>query len=157
MSAQAKALQLADLLETVGRLWEDEAAEELRRLHQSEKEAWRYADELEQERKRLIKAAEMALEALEITWATECGFFDNRDKITGSVKALRQALAEPANSTTDFVEPKTPVQPEQEPEWIEDGFGTMWQKCGEKNCGKFVVKIGKVDCWNGDCPEEKNT
>ena len=40
----------------------------------------------------LRKTAEMALEALEITWATECGFFDNRDKITGSVKALRQAL-----------------------------------------------------------------
>ena len=29
----------------------------------------------------------------------------------------------------------------------------MWQKCGKKDCGKFVVKIGKVDCWNGDCPE----
>ena len=38
-------------------------------------------------------------------------------------------------------------------QWIEDGFGTMWQKCGKKDCGKFVVKIGKVDCWNGDCPE----
>ena len=42
-----------------------------------------------------------------------------------------------------------------EPEWIEDGYGTMWQKCGKKDCGKFVVKIGKVDCWNGDCPEAK--
>ena len=40
-----------------------------------------------------------------------------------------------------------------EPEWIDDGFGTMWKKCGKKDCGKFVVKIGKVDCWNGDCPE----
>ena len=30
-----------------------EAAAELRRLHQSEREAWRYADELEQEHKRL--------------------------------------------------------------------------------------------------------
>ena len=53
---------------------------------------------------------------------------------------LRQALA----------------QPEQEPEWIDDGFGTIWQKCGKKDCGKFVVKIGKVDCWNGNCPESKD-
>ena len=51
----------------------------------------------------LRKAAEMALETLEITWATEGNFFDNQDKITSSVKALRQALA----------------QPEQEPDWGE--------------------------------------
>ena len=31
----------------------------------------------------------------------------------GPVEALRQALAEPANSTTDFVEPKASSQPEQ--------------------------------------------
>ena len=31
------------------------------------------------------------------------------------VHELRQALAEPANSTTDFVEPKASSQPEQEP------------------------------------------
>ena len=31
------------------------------------------------------------------------------------VDLLRQALAEPANSTTDFVEPKAPSQTEQEP------------------------------------------
>ena len=97
----------------------------------------------------LRKAAEMALERLESHeyWMDE-----------EAIEALRQALAESANSTTDFVEPKTPSQTEQEPEWIEDGFGTMWQKCGKKDCGKFVVKIGKVDCWNGDCPElkEKN-
>ena len=40
-------------------------------------------------------------------------------------------------------------------EWIEDGFGTCWKKCGNKDCGKFVVRPGKVDCWNGDCPEAK--
>lgn len=45
--------------------------------------------------------------------------------------------------------------PLEQPEWIDDDFGTMWQKCGKKDCGKFVVRIGKVDCWNGDCPERK--
>ena len=103
----------------------------------------------------LRKAAEMAAIDLEefISWH---GIRDSNDKLMPahnqtpeiksaieSLDALRQALA----------------QPEQEPEWIDDGFGTMWQKCGKKDCGKFVVKIGKVDCWNGDCPEakEKNT
>jgi hypothetical protein len=41
----------------------------------------------------LRKAVEMALEALEITWATEGSFFDNRDKILSATQALRQALA----------------------------------------------------------------
>jgi len=45
-------------------------------------------------------------------------------------------------------------QPEkQESEWLEDGFGSIWRKCGDKGCGKFVVRPGKVDCFNGDCPE----
>jgi hypothetical protein len=104
----------------------------------------------------LRKAAEMALEALGETIDYLPAKSGVRREVDDATQALRQALAEPANSPTDFVEPKTPVQQEQEPEWIEDGFGTMWQKCGEKNCGKFVVKIGKVDCWNGDCPEEKS-
>jgi hypothetical protein len=87
----------------------------------------------------LRKAAEMALEFVE--WL--CGD-DHSVKPKNSAletrEALRTALA----------------QPEQESEWIEDGFGAMWQKCGKKDCGKFVVRVGKVDCWNGDCPEEKN-
>lgn len=37
---------------------------ELRRLHQSEREGWRYAEELEQERKRLNEANQAMLEAL---------------------------------------------------------------------------------------------
>jgi hypothetical protein len=37
------------------------------------------------------------------------------DLLEEAAEALRQALAEPVNSTTDFVEPKTPVQQEQEP------------------------------------------
>ena len=60
---QPKALLLADLLDatTFEREAEDElakdAAAELRRLHTSEREGWRYADELEQERKRLESLA----------------------------------------------------------------------------------------------------
>ena len=122
----------------------------------------------------LRKAAEMALEALETLWDilddidTASDMAKENDAwyrkrvealqkkrwdtmITtdgyklkdGPVEALRQALAQPEQKK------------EQEPEWIDDGFGTMWQKCGKKDCGKFVVKIGKVDCWNGDCPEAK--
>jgi hypothetical protein len=41
----------------------------------------------------------------------------------------------------------------QNSEWIEDGYGSIWRKCGEKDCGKFVVKIGKYDCFKDDCPE----
>ena len=82
----------------------------------------------------LRKAAEMALERLESHeyWMDE-----------KAIQALRQALSQPEQKK------------EQEPEWIDDNFGTMWKKCGKKDCGKFVVKIGKVDCWNGDCPEAK--
>lgn len=47
---QPEALRLADLLAAN---WWPDAAAELRRLHRSEREGWRYADELEQERKRL--------------------------------------------------------------------------------------------------------
>ena len=83
----------------------------------------------------LRKAAEQVLEAHD----------EGYGKIAHDValENLREALAQPEQKK------------EQEPEWIEDGFGTMWQKCGKKDCGKFVVKIGKVDCWNGDCPEAK--
>jgi hypothetical protein len=100
----------------------------------------------------LRKAAEMALRQLQ----KDDVYLGHRSKTRAdAIEAIRQALAESANSTTDFVEPKALAQPEQEPEWIEDGFGTMWQKCGKKDCGKFVVKIGKVDCWHGNCPENK--
>lgn len=40
------------------------AAAELRRLHQSEREGWRYANELEQERKRLHEVNTELVEAL---------------------------------------------------------------------------------------------
>jgi hypothetical protein len=42
------------------------AAAELRRLHQSEREAWRYAAELEQDRKRLHEVNAKLVEALRL-------------------------------------------------------------------------------------------
>jgi hypothetical protein len=62
---QPEALRLAYVLEQGHDLRdEEEAAAELRRLHQSEREAWRYADELEQERKRLHEVNAELVEAL---------------------------------------------------------------------------------------------
>ena len=46
--------------------WCREAVEELRRLHQSESEGWRYANELEQERKLLHEVNEELVEALSV-------------------------------------------------------------------------------------------
>ena len=64
---QPEALRLADLIER-GRgddvIYAKEAAAELRRLHQSEREGWRYANELEQERKRLHEVNAELVEAL---------------------------------------------------------------------------------------------
>lgn len=59
---QPEALLYADKLEKVFGL--SEYAAELRRLHQSEREGWRYADELEQERKRLHEVNAELVEAL---------------------------------------------------------------------------------------------
>jgi hypothetical protein len=42
-------------------------------------------------------------------------------------------------------------------EWLEDGFGSIWRKCNKEDCGKFVVRPGKVDCYNGACPERGMT
>jgi hypothetical protein len=58
MNTQPAALHYAEVLENfylgLGRLDATGAAAELRRLHQSCREGWRHADELEQERKRLV-------------------------------------------------------------------------------------------------------
>jgi hypothetical protein len=51
----------------------------------------------------LRKAAEQALEVLETTWGD--GSEDALKEWKEAAKALHQALAEPANSTTGFVEP----------------------------------------------------
>lgn len=111
----------------------------------------------------LRKAAMMALEVMEHNRA------NGTPNMGAAIEALRQALAQPEGDeleqaikkgtkawagvdSTKWVD-ELRGSAEQEPEWLEDGFGTMWKKCGKKDCGKFVVKIGKVDCWNGDCPE----
>lgn len=54
MTTQPEALRLAEWIEgDMSCQGDAEIAAELRRLHQSEREGWRYATELEQERKRL--------------------------------------------------------------------------------------------------------
>jgi hypothetical protein len=67
-SKQPEALRLADLIDnrhcTYGDI--DEAADELRRLHQSEREGWKYADEMEQARKRLHEVNIELVEALRV-------------------------------------------------------------------------------------------
>ncbi len=61
---QPEALRLADVIDRLG--LGDDIAVELRRLHQSEREGWRYADELEQERKRLQKVNADLIKALNL-------------------------------------------------------------------------------------------
>jgi hypothetical protein len=71
MNTKPTALLLAEKLEqqfplgTAQHYLDGEAAAELRRLHQSEREGWRYAKELEHERKELSALLRQALEALE--------------------------------------------------------------------------------------------
>jgi hypothetical protein len=87
----------------------------------------------------LRKAAEMALEALEWNYGTDLCDIENctawLDKMNATIPALRQALAESANSTTDFVEPKTPVQPEQEAFTLDRG-------CWERGCMAYDWRDG---------------
>ena len=66
MTQQPEALRLANELESyIGRPVCTEAADELRRLHQSERDGWRYAKEWEARAIRLAKALGQAMEALE--------------------------------------------------------------------------------------------
>lgn len=65
---QPEALVLAGEMDWLGKCGYREckdAAAELRRLHQSEREGWRHAAELEQERKRLHELNAELVEALE--------------------------------------------------------------------------------------------
>jgi hypothetical protein len=136
-----KALRLADDLEHPAGssgVYRDKAAAELRRLHQSEKEAWRYADELEQERKRLTKAAEMALAYIEQALAQHDQQYQrhpsterDRQVIVNDLEALRQALAQPVDAVNISQERvDETVKREHEPvayvhlkEWLD---GTLW-------------------------------
>ena len=63
----------------------------------------------------LRKAAELAFDALDIYREHDA---ENIGLADAAYEALRQALAEPANSTTDLVEPKASSQPEQERKWV---------------------------------------
>jgi DNA repair exonuclease SbcCD ATPase subunit len=49
-----------------------------------------------------------------------------QDRVQKEIDELRQALEESANSTTDFVEPKTPVQQEQEHLFRIERRGSEW-------------------------------
>lgn len=60
----------------------------------------------------LREAAEMALEVLSHSLGHSN---EAQEQIDKTKQALRQALAESANSTTNLVEPKASFQPEQEP------------------------------------------
>lgn len=68
MNTQPAALHYAEVLENfylgLGRMDATGAAAELRSLHQSCREGWRHADELEQERKRLHALNQELVEAL---------------------------------------------------------------------------------------------
>ncbi len=96
MNTKPTALLLAEKLEqqfplgTAQHYLDGEAAAELRRLHQSEREGWRYAKELEHERKELSALLRQALEALE--WHIERGAWGQ--DLEGLTAALRERLGE---------------------------------------------------------------
>ena len=91
---QPIALLLAEKLEqqfplgTAQHYLDGEAAAELRRLHQSEREGWRYAKELEHERKELSALLRQALEALEQFSGTKLV------RTSNIITALRERLGE---------------------------------------------------------------
>lgn len=102
MNTQPKALQLADEFEDDAWIshtsqWSEEAVAELRRLHQSEREGWRYADELEQERKRLHVLTQKLVEALK--WIADQMY----DPWTNGAEAQRHAQAALAKATGEQV------------------------------------------------------
>lgn len=110
MNTQTQALQLADDLENPtiqsGALRHIVAAE-LRRLHQSEREGWRYADELQQELKiadelltkalnqeACIVALKTALERSAAAMELEMkGYADRHERLMPIVHAARAAIA----------------------------------------------------------------
>ncbi len=97
---QPLAIALADELDRFGTpVWRRWCSTELRRLHQSEREGWRYSDELEQERKRLTAENEALREALR--WAVQCVHFDEDDMPEAYAKWMqaRAALARAGEKT----------------------------------------------------------
>lgn len=96
MSAQPEALRLAGILgnefDTYTDTWSaKEAAAELRRLHQSEQEGWRYASELEEDRKRLA-IENQGLRAARIAYASEFAPDADGEHDTGNIHQNIRAL-----------------------------------------------------------------
>ncbi len=91
MNTKPTALLLAEKLEqqfplgTAQHYLDGEAAAELRRLHQSEREGWRYAKELEHERKELSALLRQALEQFSGTKLV---------RTSNIITALRERLGE---------------------------------------------------------------
>lgn len=102
MNTQPEALRWVNLLEyeaTARGLtdYKHKAAAELRRLHQSEREGWRYADELEQERKRLHELNQELVEALTAaTRAHELGVIVPRE----GIKMFQTVIAKASGTAT---------------------------------------------------------
>ena len=92
MSKQPEALRLADdLVKHLGGNTAHQAAAELRRLHQSEREGWRYADDLEQERKRLHEVNAELVEALQAMLGC-CYDMERNDETLAAVKSAMKAI-----------------------------------------------------------------
>lgn len=94
MSEQSKALRLADAL-YVGEISYTgmcQAAAELRRLHQSEREGWRYADELNLERQRLNALNQELTENLEKKSVAIQRIWKERDELRKVNQELLEAL-----------------------------------------------------------------
>ena len=89
-----------------------EAADEIERAHQSEREGWRYADELEQERKRLsaeVKSTNAAFEESD----TACADLEDENKrLSAENERLKGVLAELKDALGLVSTEQTPVLPE---------------------------------------------
>jgi len=94
MTTQPEALRLADDLQSGHFEMAMFAAEELRRLYQSEREGWRWADELEQERRRLHAVNEELLKALKSVMALPDHLIDVRDEAKAARAAISKAGGE---------------------------------------------------------------
>lgn len=95
MNEQPEALVLADAIEKGNYFHEDVmyAATELRRLHQTEREGWRYADELEKERKRLERVNQELMKviakALDLPFDDDVAWFEWRDQAEAALAKAR--------------------------------------------------------------------
>ena len=119
MSAQPEALRLAGILsndyDTYTDTWSAlDAAAELLRLHQSEQEGWRYASELEEDRKRLA-IENQGLRAARITYASEFAPDADGEHDTGNthqnIRALKAECAQYRSQRDELLESLQEVLP----------------------------------------------